>query len=703
MGDYSKSISASFKAISGNPADNAALVAYIAAHGGGAPGGSDTNIQFNNSGGFDGTANATLDASGNAYFAGTLSGPGAYGWSINSSGVASFANGNVSIGGPGSLDIETAGECNFQGQNLFGGGGGGQLQTFYGAINFGSDIDSFDSNFDYDYASGFLGLNHPSPTASLHAGIKTIYGPAGPTSDVAAINFLGGSYSFGSGNKNYTNYSFDTSTGLFSASGDTCTFTEPSSSIYDPSAANANINYAESGYTASGLTLQYQVWALYSGNAYESIGSATSTAPTDDNSGNPFGVDVNWAAPSGPTPSGYLVEMIQGPNNGQYQVISGTSFADSNSGWGSAPSLTPITYGVDLSWTTGGGDENILWNTTTNNYFTTGGGTSATDNGGWTSGTPTVTPTSFDYSSLIADGSVELMSISGKLGTFGATPVGQQNGDIIDCLLSFGLINAGLYYGNSVYYSSYGVPAFNGPALIATDANTIIDCVNKDAYFQNLVMPNGTGFDSAGNLTAIQLLLPHDSPTQADGQIYFDGLNFQFTIASTTYPFLKTPITAGQGGTGVTSFAQGALLYASANNTWSALAKNTTATRYLANTGSSNAPNWDQVNLTNGVTGTLPKGNGGLGSVGATTVVNGSTGGSVTYAMPAITDSLKIVIAKPNALTGTASYTFPSSFSGTPIIMTSNGLASSIVTSLSTTAMTITGATTTGTIILMGF
>lgn len=58
---------------------------------------------------------------------------------------------------------------------------------------------------------------------------------------------------------------------------------------------------------------------------------------------------------------------------------------------------------------------------------------------------------------------------------------------------------------------------------------------------------------------------------------------------------------------------QGDLLYASAANTLARLAKNTTATRYLANTGTSNNPDWAQVDLTNGVTGTLPTTNGGTG------------------------------------------------------------------------------------------
>lgn len=73
------------------------------------------------------------------------------------------------------------------------------------------------------------------------------------------------------------------------------------------------------------------------------------------------------------------------------------------------------------------------------------------------------------------------------------------------------------------------------------------------------------------------------------------------------------PVPPTEGGTGLISYTQGDLLYAPAVNTLAKLAKNTTATRYLSNTGTSNDPAWAQVNLTNGVTGTLPVGNGGTG------------------------------------------------------------------------------------------
>lgn len=61
------------------------------------------------------------------------------------------------------------------------------------------------------------------------------------------------------------------------------------------------------------------------------------------------------------------------------------------------------------------------------------------------------------------------------------------------------------------------------------------------------------------------------------------------------------------------SVAQGDIMYGSAVDVLSALTKNTTATRYLSNTGASNNPAWAQIGLTDGVTGILPTANGGTG------------------------------------------------------------------------------------------
>ena len=88
----------------------------------------------------------------------------------------------------------------------------------------------------------------------------------------------------------------------------------------------------------------------------------------------------------------------------------------------------------------------------------------------------------------------------------------------------------------------------------------------------------------------------------------------------------------------------GDIIYASGANTPARLAKDTTATRVLTNTGTSNVPAWAQVTLTSGVTGTLPVGNGGTG---ATTLTDGGVlignGSGAMVAMAVLADSEMIV------------------------------------------------------------
>lgn len=85
------------------------------------------------------------------------------------------------------------------------------------------------------------------------------------------------------------------------------------------------------------------------------------------------------------------------------------------------------------------------------------------------------------------------------------------------------------------------------------------------------------------------------------------------------------------------------------------------------------------------------------------TTVSGSTSGSCAFSVAVNQTNWKKIVIHGNALTGTATFTFPTAFSFTPGIFGSSATSAVVVTSLSTTSVTITGTSLSGFIILEGF
>lgn len=138
----------------------------------------------------------------------------------------------------------------------------------------------------------------------------------------------------------------------------------------------------------------------------------------------------------------------------------------------------------------------------------------------------------------------------------------------------------------------------------------------------------------------------------------------------TTGGWHGTAIDVIYGGTGLTGLSQGDIIYASASNICSALAKSTSSTRYLANTGTSNNPAWAQVSLSTGVTGNLPVANLNSGSSATSSTFWRGDG---TWASPAtapvagdgISVSGSTVSINTNNTNGVGAYNYCATQSGT--------------------------------------
>jgi len=85
------------------------------------------------------------------------------------------------------------------------------------------------------------------------------------------------------------------------------------------------------------------------------------------------------------------------------------------------------------------------------------------------------------------------------------------------------------------------------------------------------------------------------------------------------------------------------------------------------------------------------------------TTVSGSVAGAAVFSQPFQGMSFKKVMVYLSGLNGTASYTFPTAFANTPKVLVTTADLSALVTTISTTAVTITGAVSTGNIIIEGY
>lgn len=109
-------------------------------------------------------------------------------------------------------------------------------------------------------------------------------------------------------------------------------------------------------------------------------------------------------------------------------------------------------------------------------------------------------------------------------------------------------------------------------------------------YYQSGGGGGGTVSSVSGTPNRISVTNPTTTPVVDIDAAYVGQASITTLGTITTGTWNATAVGATFGGTGITTYTQGDILYSSAANTLAKLAKDTNATRYLSNTGTSNNP-----------------------------------------------------------------------------------------------------------------
>jgi len=241
---------------------------------------------------------------------------------------------------------------------------------------------------------------------------------------------------------------------------------------------------------------------------------------------------------------------------------------------------------------------------------------------------------------------------SSTLGTYGVTSITGTANEVTASpskgAVTIGLPNsvritnsltAATVYGNTVYSNGFecltsdtlNIPASGIQAVLGTTNETDVTVVNSGTIRVGLV-------SAVSGLTSLSANALYDSADRVLTTATITtatNLGLKFTITGATASLGGT-LTVVSGGTGLTSYSIGDLLYASAPTTIGKLASVASGNVVISN-GVNTLPTWGKVGLTTHTTGTLGVGNGGSGAATFTAgylKASGTTAFTTTATIP---------------------------------------------------------------------